>query len=158
MLMTNDKSLKCDDHETPLSAWKMIAPYLPRDKILWEPFYGSGASGKHLTSLGFKVLHEDEDFFQHDKGDVVVTNPPFSKKRQILERLKALGKPFVLLLPAAVLGTKMLSNMFPDIQIVVPKGRISFIKDGKQTKSVWFASFFYCWKMNLSRDILFLEV
>jgi hypothetical protein len=118
-----------------------VAPYLPKDKVLWEPFYASGAAGNHLQTLGFDTVHYDEDFFQANHGDVVVSNPPFSIKQKVLERLKALDKPFVLLLPASVLGTKMLRNLFPDIQVLIPNGRINFLKDGTQTKGVWFASF-----------------
>lgn len=155
--LTNEAVRKDDDYETPLSAWKLIAPYLPKDKVLWEAFYGSGASGEHLRSLGFEVIHEDIDFFVHDKGDLIVSNPPFSQKKRILHRLKELDKPFVLLLPASVLGTKMLADLFPDIQVVVPHGRISFVKNGEQTKGVWFATFFYCWKMNLPKDLVFVR-
>lgn len=75
---------------------------------------------------------------------------------RILHRLKELDKPFVLILPASVLGTKTLQTLFPDIQLIIPRGRVSFIKNGEQTESVWFASFFYCWKMNLPRDLIFL--
>jgi len=155
-LMTNAADRKDDDYETPLSAWQSLAPFLPTDKVLWEAFYASGASGEHLRSLGFTVVHEDEDFFQVNRGDIVVSNPPFSQKKKVLERLHALNKPFVLLLPASVLGTRMLSDLFPDIQVIVPKGRISFVKNGEQTKGVWFATFFYCWKMNLAKDLVFL--
>lgn len=155
-LLTNKQSLKDDDYETPLTAWAMIAPYVPKDKVLWEPFYCRGTSGKHLRSLGFQVHHEKEDFYEHNHGDIIVTNPPFSDKQRVLRRFKELGKPFVVLLPASVLGTKFLADLFPDIQVLVPKGRINFIKEGEQTKSAWFASFFYCWKMNLPRDLVFL--
>ena len=155
-LLTNKKTLKDDDYDTPLSAWKSIEKYLPKDKVIWEAFYSNGESGKHLRSLGCQVIHEDVDFFTSDRGDVVVSNPPFSKKKDIFRRLKELQKPFILLLPASVLGTKMLSDMFPDIQVIVPKGRISFVKDGKATSQVWFASFFYCWKMSLPKDLIFL--
>jgi hypothetical protein len=155
-LMTAKKALKNDEYETPLTAWAMLAPFLPKDKILWEAFYATGASGEHLRSLGFQVYHEQEDFFQVNHGDIIVSNPPFSLKKQVLTRLKALGKPFALLLPASVLGTKMLSDLFPDIQILVPKGRISWVKNGVQTNSVWFASFFYCWKLNLPKNLVFL--
>ncbi len=155
-LLTNKADLKDDAYDTPLSAWEMVAPYIPKDKMIWEAFYSNGRSGDHLRSLGFNTLHEDIDFFQSNLGDIVVSNPPFSKKWPILKRLKALDKPFILLLPASVLGTKQLSTLFPDIQVVIPKGRISFIKNGEQTKGVWFASFFYAWKMNLPRDLIFL--
>jgi hypothetical protein len=155
-LMTNAATRKDDDYETPKYVWEMIAPYLPKDKVIWEAFYGSGKSGQYFEELGFQVIHRDIDFFQHDLGDLIVSNPPFSIKMKVLQRLKDLDKPFVLLLPAAVLGTKTLQTLFPDIQVIIPKGRVSFIKNGEQTKGVWFASFFYCWKMNLPRDLLFL--
>jgi hypothetical protein len=156
-LLTTNKSLKDDDYETPLSAWQSIAHFLPKDKTIWEPFYCRGTSGEHLRSLGFKVIHEPEDFFEHNKGDVVVSNPPFSQKREILRRLKEMDKPFVLILPASVLGTQIISELFPDIQVIIPKSRIQFVKNGEATKGVWFASFFYCWKMNLPKDIVFLN-
>jgi hypothetical protein len=147
---------KHDDYMTPKYAWENIQQYIPKDKVIWEAFYGDGTSGQHLRDLGFQVIHEDVDFFTEDRGDIIVSNPPFSLKKQVLTRLKALGKPFALLLPASVLGTKMLSDLFPDIQVLIPKGRISYLKGGEQTKGVWFASFFYCWKLNLPRDLVFL--
>ena len=157
MLMTNKKESKDDDYQTPKETWKSIQQYIPKDKVVWECFYGDGNSGKYLQDLGFKVIHQKEDFFQNNKGDIVVTNPPFSQKQKILQRLKELNKPFVLIMPASVLGTKMLSSLFPDIQIIIPNGRINFIKNGKETKGCWFASFFYCWKMDLPKDLIFLE-
>lgn len=156
-LLTNATDRKDDEYETPLSAWTSIEAYLPKDKVIWEAFYATGASGDHLRSLGCTVIHQKEDFFAVNHGEVIVSNPPFSLKKQVLTRLKALGKPFILLLPASVLGTKMLSSLFPDIQVIIPNGRISFLKNGEQTKSVWFATFFYCWKMNLPKDLLFLS-
>lgn len=155
-LLTTKNALKDDNYDTPLSAWRMIAPYIPKDKTIWEAFYSNGTSGDHLRALGFEVIHQNADFFEHNLGDIVVSNPPFSKKWAILKRLKDLNKPFVLLLPASVLGTKQLQTLFPDIQVAIPRGRISFIKNGEQTKNVWFASFFYAWKMNLPKDLLFL--
>ena len=155
--MTNKKELTDDDYMTPKSVWESIKVYLPTDKVIWEAFYGDGKSGEYLRELGFSVIHEDIDFFKEDKGDIIVSNPPFSKKKQVLTRLKALNKPFVMVLPASTLGTKMLRNLFPDIQIIIPNGRVEFIKNGKQTKGVWFSSFLYCWKMNLPRDIVWLD-
>ena len=154
--MWNSVVDKNDDYMTPKAVWELVAPYLPKDQIIWEAFYGDGRSGQFLRELGFNVIHEDLDFFQHNLGDIVVSNPPYSKKMRNLHRLKELGKPFVLVLPASVLGTKTLQTLFPDIQLIIPRGRVSFIRDGHQTESVWFASFFYCWKMNLPRDLLFL--
>ena len=155
-LMTNSKEMKDDDYMTPKSVWESVQQYIPKDKVIWEAFYGDGKSGEYLQELGFKVIHDKIDFFMEDKGDIIVTNPPFSRKIDVLKRLKVLGKPFMLVLPASTLGTKALQTLFPDIQVIVPKGRIQFIKNGKQTDAVWFASFLYCWKFNLPRDLLFL--
>ena len=155
--MVDANAVKDDDYMTPKSAWESIAHLIPKDKIIWEAFYGDGQSGIFLTELGFNVIHKDIDFFKHNEGDVVVSNPPFTKKFPILRRLKELNKPFVLLLPASVLGTKELNKLFKDeLQVIIPNGRISYIKNGKQTGSVWFASFFYCWKMNLPKDLIML--
>jgi len=156
-LMTNANDSKNDEYETPYSVWESITEYLPKDKVIWEPFFATGLSGEYLRSLGCDVIHQKEDFFETNHGDVIVTNPPFSIKKQVLHRLKQLNKPFILLLPASVLGTKMLSELFPDIQIIIPNGRISYLINGVQSKGVWFASFFYCWKMNLPKDITFLN-
>ena len=155
--MTNSNDKKDDDYMTPKSVWESIQQYIPADKVIWEAFYGDGKSGEYLRELGFEVIHEKVDFFKNDLGDIVVSNPPFSKKMEVLRRLKELNKPFMLVLPASALGTKTLQKLFPDIQIIIPDGRISFIKNGNQSNSVWFASFIYCWGMNLPRDLLFLS-
>lgn len=155
-LMTNSKEKKDDDYMTPKSVWESILPYIPREKVIWEAFYGDGKSGEYLRELGLDVIHEQIDFFKNDLGDIVVSNPPFSMKMEVLRRLKELNKPFMLVLPASTLGTKTLQKLFPDIQIIIPNGRISFIKNGNQSSSVWFASFIYCWGINLPRDLIFL--
>jgi len=156
-LMTTEKIFKFDDYMTPKSVWESIEQYIPKDKVIWEAFYGDGKSGEYLAELGFEVIHEDIDFFRENRGDVVVSNPPFSKKMEVLTRLKELNKPFMLVLPASTLGTKTLQKLFPDIQVIIPDGRISFIKNGNKTNSSWFASFIYCWGINLPRDLIFLS-
>ena len=57
-----------DDYMTPLSAWENIKDFIPKDKIIWEAFYGDGLSGNHLTKLGFNVIHEEIDFFENDNN------------------------------------------------------------------------------------------
>lgn len=149
--------LKDDDYMTPKCVWESIKHLIPPNKVIWEAFWGDGKSGEYLRELGFDVIHEPIDFFKSNKGDIVVSNPPFTKKMQVLKRLKELEKPFMLILPANTLGTKTLQETFGnDIQVIIPKGRISYIKKGKQTDAVWFASFIYCYKCNLPRDLVFL--
>ena len=82
--------MKHDDYMTPKSAWENIKQFIPTDKVIYEPFYGDGKSGEYLRQLGFTVIHEPIDFFENDLGDIIVSNPPFSKTKDILKRLKDL--------------------------------------------------------------------
>jgi hypothetical protein len=158
--------IKHDDYMTPKYAWENIEEYIPKDKVLWEAFYGDGASGKYLEELGYNVIHEPIDFFESDKGDIIVTNPPFSKSKEVLVRLKELNKPFVVIFPSSKINTQYVRNLFKDtpdkLQIIIPRKRIQFSKkiEGK-TPENWkdacnFDCFYYCWKMNLQRDIVWL--
>jgi hypothetical protein len=143
-----------DEYFTPKSAWEAIKDYLPKDKVIWEAFYGDGSSGKHLEDLGFKVIHEKVDFFNHDLGEIIVSNPPFSQTKMIFKRLKEINKPFVLILPDYKIHTNYFREIFDDgeIQILVPRKRIQF----KQKGACSFDCFYFCWKMNLKKDIVFL--
>ena len=79
--------LKHDDYMTPKYAWENISQYIPKDKTIWEAFYGDGMSGIFLTELGFDVIHQQVDFFENDLGEVIISNPPFSKVKEIMKRL-----------------------------------------------------------------------
>ena len=79
-MASNHKYKVNDDFATPVHAWKDIEKYIPKDKSIWCPFY---MNGEHtLQQLGYDIIHEDEDFFENNKGDIVVDNPPFSKKKR----------------------------------------------------------------------------
>jgi hypothetical protein len=146
---------------TPKSAWEDIIDYIPKDEEIWEAFYGDGESGKYLDELGCKVVQEPVDFFENDLGDIVVSNPPFSKCPDILKRLVELEKPFILIMPSSKINTQYFRSILKDkIQIIIPKKRIQFIKkvDDSSTipNSCNFDCFYYCYKMNLGRDIIWL--
>jgi hypothetical protein len=151
--------LKHDDYMTPKSAWINIKQYIPKDKILWEAFYGDGLSGFYLKELGFEVIHEPVDFFENDLGDILCSNPPFSQSKEIMERLYILDKPFILILPCF----KILTSYFrkwkdKGLQIIIPRKRIQFIKNGNELQNKCnFDCFYYCYKMNLPTDIIWLE-
>jgi len=153
--------IKHDDYMTPLSAWDNIKDHIPKDKVIWEAFYGDGKSGEHLKDLGFKVIHEEIDFFDNDKGDIIVSNPPFSKSKDILIRLKELDKPFILILPSSKINTSYIRENFKDtedpLQIIIPRKRIQFIKNGNNMENKCnFDCFYYCYKIGLEKDILWL--
>jgi hypothetical protein len=145
---------------TPKSAWENIKHIIPRDKQLWEAFYGDGKSGSYLSELGFDVIHEQIDFFENNLGDVVVSNPPFSKAKEVLRRLKDLDKPFILILPSSKINTQYVRENYKNqgLQIIIPRKRIQFIKNGNELQNKCnFDCFYYCYKIGLPKDIIWLE-
>ena len=153
----NKDAANGDNYMTPRYAWENIKHFIPKGKIIWEPFYGDGLSGTYLRELGFQVIHKPIDFFKHNEGDIIVTNPPFSKLKPILHRLKCLQKPFILIMPSSKLNTKYFRQLFAidkQLQIVVPNKRIQFVKGSKRNCN--FDCFYYCWMIGLEDDITFL--
>lgn len=158
---------KHDHYMTPNSAWDDIKDFIPQDKVIWEAFYGNGNSGSYLQKLGFEVIHEQIDFFENNKGEIIVSNPPFSLKQKVFTRLKELGKPFIMICPSSMINTQYMRKLFSDsdhpLQIIIPRKRINFKKlvDGKVPEN-WgnrcnFDCFYYCWKINLENDITWLH-
>jgi hypothetical protein len=155
---------KHDDYMTPKHAWESIKQFIPKDKLIWEAFYGDGASGRYLKEMGLDVIHEQVDFFEHDLGEIIVSNPPFSDCKKIMKRLAELDKPFILILPSSKINTSYFRDTFKDkgIQLIIPRKRIHFDKmvDGKIVEgksSCNFDCFYYCYKIGLDRDIVWME-
>jgi len=157
--------LKHDDYMTPKYAWENIKHLIPQNKVIWEAFYGDGKSGEYLKELGFNVIHEKIDFFENNVGDIIVSNPPFSKSKEIIKRLKELDKPFIIILPSSKICTSYFRENYKNdkLQIIIPRKRIHFIKhiDGEPVAG-WknacsFDCFYYCYKMGFDKDIIWLE-
>ena len=156
--------LKYDDYMTPNHAWEDIKHFIPKDKIIWEAFYGDGKSGTYLQELGFNVIHEPIDFFEEDKGEIIVSNPPFSRSKEVMDRLYELDKPFILIFPSSKINTQYFRKWKnKGIQIIIPRKRIHFEKqiNGEKPEN-WkdrcnFDCFYYCYKIGLERDIIWLE-
>ncbi len=149
---------------TPKTAWEAIQHFIPKDQKIWEPFYGNGSSGSYLQELGFNVVHKDVDFFEHCYGDIIITNPPFSKCKEILKRLKKINKPFIMIMPVSKLNTSYFRDTFKgDIQLIIPKKRIQFVKlvNGEVPQNYKsqcnFDCFYYCYKIGLEKDITWLN-
>ena len=160
--------LKHDDYMTPKLAWESIQQFIPKDKIIWEPFYGDGKSGEYLQELGFNVIHDQDDFFESNKGEVIISNAPFSQSKEVLKRCVVLNKPFILIFPSSKINTQYTRALFKDqvaepLQIIIPQKRINFEKHVNGEVPVgWgercnFDCFYYCWKINLPRDIIWLK-
>jgi len=186
--------MKHDDYMTPKYAWSNIKQFIPDDKIIWDPFYGNGDSGDFLQEIKPEstILHNQDDFFEvcsnlyiglptgriiheviNEENTCIVTNPPFSKSKEVLTTMKKIGLPFIMILPSSKICTqyfrKLFSGLEDQIQIIVPRKRIHFKKliwdEETQTmkepenwkNSCNFDCFYYCWKMDLPKDIIWLE-
>ena len=79
---------KNDEFYTYKKDWEAIQEYIPKDKKVWEPFSNvENLEGpQYLKEITQELVMASGDFFQHESplGDVVVSNPPFSIKKDIL--------------------------------------------------------------------------
>ncbi len=150
-----------DNYITNKEDWEKIKDYIPKDKKIWSPFYCDGKQKEYFQQMGFDIIHEDKDFFSYTpEFDIIVDNPPFSKKKDILTRIKQLDKPFILIIPSVMLCYKYFQTYFKDdLQIIISLNRIKFrhINSTNKNYTPPYASFYFCYKMNLEKDLIFIE-
>ena len=164
--LTSDR----EDNElyTPAYAVDPIIKYLPKDKIIWLPFDEEwSAFYVRLKEEGFNVvrssLADRKDFFTYepDKWDVIVSNPPFSIKDKILERLYSFNKPFAILLPLNSLQGKTRFKYFKQgVQLLSFDARIcyhDFDHMDSVVKGSPFATAYFCRDL-LPRDLIVEEL
>ena len=103
---------------------------------------------------GFKVIRsslaEGQNFFEYEPKehyDIIVSNPPFSKKDKVLKRLYELDKPYAMLLPLAVLQGNSRFKYIKDCEWIGFNKRIGFHTNNdfqKYTKGAAFATGYLC--------------
>lgn len=148
-----------DEWYTPRKAVEIILPYIPQHSTIWCPFDKEFSQYVQVfTTGGHKVIYSHidngQDFFSYEPNepyDYIVSNPPFSKKEAVLERLFGLGKPFAMIMNInRLFDSKKRFEMLKsvDIQLLIPYGRVNFIEQDKGVKrGVPFQSVYVCWKM-----------
>ena len=148
-----------NDLDTPEEAVRYLLPYLPPPLLsIWEPCPGNHAMTRALEKVsGLDVVETTFDFlssFILENGyDVIVTNPPFSKKAQFIERCVQIGKPWALLLPVTTLGVRRCQINLKDTEILFPPKRIDFT--GK--KAPWFAVMWVTQGLQIGRQMTFVD-
>ena len=153
-----------DEYYTPIKIWQDILHYLPTTRVYIDPFFGDGSNIENLKSLGLDVVGADLDYFEALDNldyDIILTNSPFSKHilTEFLYNLSALDKPFIIILPITKIFSKYFRTAFrqyKDIQIIIPKSRLSFIDPTSNKSNPSFVCAYICYKMDLPADILFL--
>ena len=169
------KTRKSDEYYTPKYVWELISPLLDKNKVIWEAFHKETdthiPSSNNFRELGFTVVQTQKDFFEENHGDVIVSNPPYSKNKEIMTRLVELNKPFCLIVNECCLHSKyfrkIFKDTFDDIQLIIPS-KIDFLIKNEENinenderefligKGCPFYSILICWKMNLEKDINFI--
>ncbi len=158
MSFTKDKD--SDNYATDKKGWELIKEYIPTDKKIWSPFYCDGAQKEYFKEMGFDIIHEDKDFFSYTPDyDIIIDNPPFSKWKEVCKKLKELDKPFIIIAFPKVFLLKGFQQLFKDeLQILIPEKRITFshLTNSKQGYSPPYGTWYFCYKMNLKKDLIWL--
>lgn len=163
------KSIHGDEWYSPQCVVDLITPYVVgKFGKIWCPFDKSDSNFvKTFQSKGVDVVygHIDtgQDFFDYDtpQGDVVVSNPPFSKRDDILIKLFSMKIPFALVMNFnGLFDSKVRYELFRnnDFEMLIPKGRMIF--EHKETgvkKNPTFQSIYVCSGV-LDEQIVFSDV
>ena len=153
--LTADRTSSGDEVFTPFYAVEPLLEFLPKGKIIWCPFDEEWSAFYQLLSeKGFEVvltsLRDGKDFFEYEpeKWDILISNPPFSKKNEVLKRAYQLGKPFALLLPVNSIQGKARYKIFKnEIQMLCFDTRIDYHTKKniqKTLKGNSFGSAYFC--------------
>ena len=171
---TNRTKQKADTDEwfTPETAITPLLPYISQLKRIWCPFDHNDSViqsnfVKVLTDAGHIVINSHIDYGQDfltfspsQPYDAIVSNPPYSLRTEVLERLYALGKPFAMLMNySGLFDNRIRFKLFQKngVQIFVLYGRTKFYKRGTlpdSGSSPLFQSIYVCNKI-LPQDVLF---
>ena len=145
-----------------------ILKYIPIGKKIWCPFDEEWSAYYRLfKERGYEVirssLSDGQDFFDYEPAtwDIVVSNPPFSKKDQVLKRLYNFGKPFAVLLPLTALqGIKRYQYLKNGVQILAFDKRVCFYRGTNPAvymRSCSFPSVYFCRSL-LPQNLILEEI
>lgn len=158
-----------DEFYTPKYAIEPILKYTKKGSTVWCPFdTEESLFVKMLKEHGCTVVNthlaNGEDFFKLDVDcDYIISNPPYSRKGDVISRLFDLGKPFAMLVGVVGLfESQKRFDMFKehDFEIMYFNKRVSYFKNYKDVKPALnppFSSVYICSKM-LPKQIMFEEI
>lgn len=145
MLKKTSNNANADECYTPEQALKPLLDYLHKDKRYYDCTSSISSNiVNYLNSNGLKCLSSGTANFLTDDIpdiDVIITNPPYSKKDAFIKRCYELDKPFALLLPITSLQGMKRGEWFSKygIELLVLNKRIDFTGKGSPHFGVaWF--------------------
>jgi len=157
-MFTNNKD--SDNYTTDKNGWEIIKEFIPKNKIIWSPFYCDGKQKDYFKEIDLDIIHQDKDFFSYTPNyDIIIDNPPFSIFKNVCYKLKELDKPFIIIGFSKIFLMKWFQKMFKDhLQVIIPFKRPTFthLINPKKGYTPPYGVQYYCYKMNLKKDLLFI--
>ena len=148
---------KNDEWYTPRHAVEVVLPYVPAGATIWCPFDTAASEFVQVfTKRGFNVIATHiatgQDFFDYEpeQYDCIISNPPYSKKDAVYERLMCLGRPWAMLMGMnGLFDSKRRFTLFKEngVQLLIPDGRTKFVnRDNGELVSPPFQAVYVCWR------------
>lgn len=184
---TPEESQGRDNFQTPNYAVDLLIPYIPKHiTSIWEPAAGGGKITMRLLSQTQNIFVSSSDikdtvfptakfnFLSDDRDWVIdswvekripfciITNPPFSLKKQFFEKCIKYDIPFALLIPFDM--SQWLCRAFyeDECQALIPDRRINYITPtGKSQLTGHTANFHSFWLtkgFNLPHQMTFVNL
>ena len=162
----SDKVKKKDEYYTKVYAILPIMKYLEEGKTIWCPFDTEDSLFvKIFRKEGFNVIathiFNGKDFFKIEipECDYIISNPPYSKRNEILKKLFELKKPFAMLMNTnGLFDSNLRWNLFKNnkFTLIYLKGRVNYSEDNIRIckSSPPFQSAYICYKISDKQIIL----
>lgn len=167
ILYSKGKNNEC---YTPKYGVTPIIKYLPKNKIIWCPFDEAHSQFViELKNAGLNVVYSHinngQDFYtyQPKKWDILVSNPPYTNKKEIFKRALSFNKPFAMLMTITWLNDSTPKKIFmeakKDLQLLMFDKRIEYKNLDKEDemKKITFSSAYYCYNL-LPKQIIMEEL
>jgi hypothetical protein len=176
--MNNDNKGESNEVYTRyIEARKLIdflGEYDLKGKVIWCPFDKSSSNIViALRKENYKVIHTHidtgQDFLNYIPDfefDIMISNPPFSKRTKFFNKINSYNKPYIMLQPIMFFNNNsMIRDLVKDsnnYRFLFPNNRMGFIvKSGKEYtekgKTTAFYSFWLCKGLFLDKNV-FIEL
>lgn len=125
-----------DDYYTPKILVEPILKYIKPKSTIWCPFDTKNSEFVLLfEEMGHKVIYSHictgQDFFEfepEENYDYIISNPPFTLKLLVFERLYDLKKPFAMIMGLPILNYQEIGNFFlnKNLELLIVDKKVSF--------------------------------
>lgn len=147
-------SKESDERYTPEYAVRPLLEFLEpfKGQTIWCPFdTGESEFVKVLTAYDYDVVYSHidngQDFYKYEPEhfDLIISNPPFTGKKDTFERVLSFDKPFALLMTLDWLRDAAPKRLFrdKDLQLLMFEERIQYKNSLKDC--IDFSSAYYCY-------------